>query len=96
METDIAKLTSIKQTTLSAVLCANVYDANFAIPLNAFLAGDSKNPAVPCSQIPKLDLSPWSRSVKRNLDTGEDERENKLVHLLLEILKEGEAGDEMK
>ncbi|KAK3577810.1 hypothetical protein CHS0354_028862, partial [Potamilus streckersoni] len=88
----LAKLTAIKQTSLAAVMCANVYNASFVIQPNTFVTGDPKNVAVPCSQIPKLDLSAWSRSVKRNLDTGKDEFENKLVHLLLEILKDGEAG----
>ncbi|KAL3854991.1 hypothetical protein ACJMK2_014223 [Sinanodonta woodiana] len=92
----LAKLTGIKQTSLSAVLCANVYDSSFLIPPNVFIPGDTKNDPVPCSQIPKLDLSPWSRSLKRNLNTKKADFENKMVHLLLEILKEGEAGDVMK
>ncbi|KAK3611208.1 hypothetical protein CHS0354_009465 [Potamilus streckersoni] len=92
----LAKLAGIKQTSLAAVLCANVYDASFVIPQSAFIPGDVRNVFRPCSEIQKLDLSPWSRSVKRNLDTGKDDFENKLVHLLLEILKEGETGDVKK
>ncbi|KAL3854992.1 hypothetical protein ACJMK2_014224 [Sinanodonta woodiana] len=91
----LTKLASIKNTSLSAVLCANVYDSSFVMPQNAFLAVDARNPALPCSQIPKLDLSPWSRLAKRNLNTGKYERDNKLVHLLLDILKE-EAFDVKK
>ncbi|KAK3611207.1 hypothetical protein CHS0354_009464 [Potamilus streckersoni] len=89
----LAKLAGIKQTSLAAVLCANVYDASFVIPQNSFVTGDPKNVFLPCSQIPKLDLSPWNKLGRRNLNTGKDEFENKLVHLLLEILKEGDAVD---
>ncbi|KAK3577817.1 hypothetical protein CHS0354_028872 [Potamilus streckersoni] len=58
----IAKVNALRQTSLSAVLCANVYPDDFVIPKNAFLeANSNQNQAVNCSQIQKLNLTPWKK-----------------------------------
>ncbi|KAL3855003.1 hypothetical protein ACJMK2_014235 [Sinanodonta woodiana] len=57
----VEKLNAIKGTSLAALICANLNDPNFLMPQNAMYVKLQGNPAVPCSTIPKLDLSSWRK-----------------------------------
>ncbi|CAL1288908.1 unnamed protein product [Larinioides sclopetarius] len=55
-----AQRSSIKQTSLSRLLCDNTYISK--VQLNSMLLSSQSNPQVSCNDIPRMDLSLWKES----------------------------------
>ncbi|KAK3611774.1 hypothetical protein CHS0354_014125 [Potamilus streckersoni] len=54
------QLRSIRKVSLASVLCENVKYLQ-SVPKDPFLSQSCSNPLVSCSDVPKLDLTPWKQ-----------------------------------